>query len=124
MSQWLTYALSGAALFAVGLLGIFTAGPVGRAGAAGPLVRRVLAANIMGSGVFLVLVALARRGGGAPDPVPHALVLTGIVVSVSATAMALAVSRRGERSPERSGERSGEQPPGRPTRQPDDEADG
>jgi len=28
------------------------------------------------------------------DPVPHALVLTGIVVAVSATAMALALGRR------------------------------
>ena len=28
------------------------------------------------------------------DPVPHALVLTGIVVAVSATAMALALGKR------------------------------
>ena len=44
----------------------------------------------MGTGVFLVLLALAKRTGGAqPDPVPHAMVITGIVVAVSATALAL-----------------------------------
>ncbi len=50
----------------------------------------ILALNVMGSGVFLVLVALAKRTGNtAPDPVPHAMVITGIVVAVSATALAL-----------------------------------
>ena len=54
------------------------------------LLRKILAINIMGSGVFLVLVGLAKRTGDAlPDPVPHAMVLTGIVVAVSATALAL-----------------------------------
>ena len=51
--------------------------------------------NISGSGIFLVFVAIAYRGGDAtPDPLPHALVLTGIVVAVSATALALALGRR------------------------------
>ena len=37
-----------------------------------------------------MLVALAKRSGDAlPDPVPHAMVITGIVVAVSATALAL-----------------------------------
>jgi multicomponent Na+:H+ antiporter subunit C len=58
-------------------------------------VRKILALNILGSGVFMLLTALARRSGGAePDPVPHAMVLTGIVVAVSATAFALALARR------------------------------
>jgi multicomponent Na+:H+ antiporter subunit C len=52
-------------------------------------VARVLAMNVMGSGVFLVLIALARRSAAGPDPVPQAMVLTGIVVAVSATAVAL-----------------------------------
>ncbi len=47
----------------------------------------------MGSGAFLVLVGLAQRAGMA-DPVPQAMVLTGIVVSVAATALALALARR------------------------------
>jgi len=47
----------------------------------------------MGSGAFLVLVGLAQRSG-TPDPVPQAMVLTGIVVAVAATALALALARR------------------------------
>ena len=44
----------------------------------------------MSLGVFLMLIALANRQAGAePDPVPHAMVLTGIVVSISATTVAL-----------------------------------
>ena len=60
-----------------------------------PLLRKLIALNVMGAGVFHVLVAVAYRGLDAgPDPVPQALVLTGIVVAVSATALALALSQR------------------------------
>ena len=60
-----------------------------------PLLRKLIALNIMGGGVFHVLIAVAYRGDvQAPDPVPHALVLTGIVVAVSATALALALGNR------------------------------
>jgi multicomponent Na+:H+ antiporter subunit C len=58
------------------------------------LLRRILALNVLGSGVFLILVAIARRAPGAPDPVPHAMVLTGIVVAVAATAFGLVLARR------------------------------
>ncbi|HEY8375132.1 MAG TPA: cation:proton antiporter subunit C [Nannocystis sp.] len=58
------------------------------------LMRKVLALNILGSGVFLVLVAIAARDPARPDPVPHAMVLTGIVVAVCATALALSLARR------------------------------
>lgn len=86
MSAALIYALAGAGLFALGLC---------RALFWRALLYRVLALNVMGSGAFLVLVATARRApGGVPDPVPHALVLTGLVVAVSATALALALGRR------------------------------
>ena len=45
--------------------------------------------------MFVVLIAFARRvAGPVPDPVSHALVLTGIVVTVSATAVALALAVR------------------------------
>lgn len=50
--------------------------------------RRVIAINIMSSGVFMVMVALAHRTQPG-DPVLHALVVTGLVVAVSATAFAL-----------------------------------
>ena len=37
-----------------------------------------------------MLIALAKRTAEiTPDPVPHAMVITGIVVAVSATALAL-----------------------------------
>lgn len=57
--------------------------------------RRILAINILGVGIFLVFIANAYNGlTEAPDPVPHALVLTGIVVAVAATALVLALLRR------------------------------
>lgn len=75
------YALVGVGLISLGLYALFV-----RAN----LLRKILAINVMSSGVFLVLVALARRTDSIPpDPVPHAMVITGIVVAVSATAFAL-----------------------------------
>ena len=80
------YILTGFALSVIGLLGIALSGH---------LLRKILSVNIMSSGVFLCLVAPADRlFDRAPDPVPHAMVLTGIVVAVSATALALALARR------------------------------
>jgi multicomponent Na+:H+ antiporter subunit C len=61
------------------------------------LVRQVLALNVASAGVLLVLVTVAARSDpDRPDPVPHALVLTGIVVTVSVTAVALGLVRRVE----------------------------
>ena len=85
-SAEIVYALTGVGLFALGLRSAL----LQRA-----LLGWVLAINVCGAGVFLVFVALAYRGPElAPDPVPQALVLTGIVVAVSATALALALGRR------------------------------
>lgn len=59
--------------------------------------RKLLAFNVIGSGVFLLAGAIARRGAGAGlggDPVPQALLITGIVVAFSATALAIAVLLR------------------------------
>ena len=44
---------------------------------------------MLGNGIFLLLIAMAARAPGEPDPVPHAMVLTAIVVAVSATAVML-----------------------------------
>jgi multicomponent Na+:H+ antiporter subunit C len=77
------FLLAGAALFALGLGCVF--------GASEPI-RRIIAINIAGSGVFMIFVATAARPGGGPDPVPHAMVLTGIVVAVCATALALVLA--------------------------------
>lgn len=72
------YGLAGIALFSLGLRMVFS-----RAA----LLRRILAINVAGAGLFLLLIAVAYRGTATvPDPVPHALVLTGIVVAFSATA--------------------------------------
>jgi len=58
-------------------------------------IRRILAINVLGVGVFLVFIATAYQGADTPpDAVPHALVLTGIVVAVAATALALGLQRR------------------------------
>lgn len=57
--------------------------------------RRVVALNIASAGAGAVLVSAAyREPPGIADPVPHALVITGIVVVVSTTAVALALIRR------------------------------
>ncbi len=59
--------------------------------------RKILAFNVVGSGVFLLMGAIARRGAGAGfggDPVPQALLITGIVVAFSATALAVALLLR------------------------------
>jgi multicomponent Na+:H+ antiporter subunit C len=84
VTSGLLFALTGVALFALGVAGVVLIAQ---------LLRRVLAFNLMGSGIFLVLVGLAQRGD-IPDPVPQAMVLTGIVVAVAATALALALVRR------------------------------
>ncbi len=84
MTTGLLFALVGVALFALGVAGVALIAH---------LLRRVLAFNLMGSGAFLVLVGLAQRDD-VPDPVPQAMVLTGIVVAVAATALALALVRR------------------------------
>ena len=52
---------------------------------------------MIGSGVFLLFGAIARRGAAAGmggDPVPQALLITGIVVAFSATALAVALLLR------------------------------
>jgi multicomponent Na+:H+ antiporter subunit C len=91
MTSVTLYSLAGAGLFALGLWGLTR--PVSA-------LRRLLAVNVMGIGVFMVLVAQAYNGDAPPDPVPHAMVLTGIVVAVSATALGVALARRAEEDEE------------------------
>ena len=82
------FGLCGAALVGLGLYGVVVH--------AQPL-RRILAFNVLGSGVFLLFGMIARRGAAAglgSDPVPQALVITGIVVAFSATALAVALVLR------------------------------
>lgn len=66
------------------------------------LIKKIIGMNIFQTAVFLFYVAIAKVDGGtAPiewakavlydNPLPHTLMLTGIVVSVSTTAVALAL---------------------------------
>jgi multicomponent Na+:H+ antiporter subunit C len=59
--------------------------------------RKILAFNILGTGIFLLFGAVARRGAAAGmggDPIPQALIITGIVVAFSATALGVAILLR------------------------------
>jgi multicomponent Na+:H+ antiporter subunit C len=82
------YGLCGAALVGLGLYGLIVQPQ---------LLRRILAFNLLGGGVFLLFGVIARRGAAAGlpgDPVPQALVITGIVVAFSATVVAVALLLR------------------------------
>lgn len=90
MTQVLFYLILGVALWVLGLHGLIRLHQP---------IRRIISVNIMGSGVFMVMVALARRSED-PDPVMHALVVTGLVVAISATAFALRLAVAGQRPEE------------------------
>jgi multicomponent Na+:H+ antiporter subunit C len=80
------YALIGVALFGLGLHAVM---------AREHLLRRIVAMNVMGTGAFMTVVALGYRGRDVlADPVPHAIVLTGLVVAVSTTALAVTLACR------------------------------
>ncbi|MBR0657992.1 NADH-quinone oxidoreductase subunit K [Neoroseomonas oryzicola] len=82
------FGLLGAALVGIGLFGLLVRRDA---------LLRILAFNLLGGGVFLVFGAVARRGAGAglpADPVPQAIILTGIVVAFAATTLAVALVLR------------------------------
>jgi multicomponent Na+:H+ antiporter subunit C len=79
------FPVTAALLLAIGLYGLLSRTE---------LIHRLIATNIMSSAVFLLLVRMAVRRQSPPDPVPHAMVLTGIVIAISLTAFALALTRR------------------------------
>jgi multicomponent Na+:H+ antiporter subunit C len=82
------FGLCAAALIGLGLYGFVTHPQ--------PL-RKILAFNVVGAGVFVLFGAVARRGAGAGlggDPVPQALLITGIVVAFAATAVAVGLLLR------------------------------
>ncbi|MGY6638038.1 MAG: NADH-quinone oxidoreductase subunit K [Erythrobacter sp.] len=75
-------ALSASALVGLGIYGLL---------AARHLLRRVLAFNLVGSGLFLWFGAAGARGGVGVDPIPQALIITGIVVALAASALGVAL---------------------------------
>jgi multicomponent Na+:H+ antiporter subunit C len=88
MTAATVFGFSGAALVGLGLFGLIVHPD--------PL-RKILAFNLLGGGVFLLFGVVARRGAAAGfdgDPVPQAMVITGLVVAFSATALAVALVLR------------------------------
>lgn len=88
MNAATVFGLCGAVAVGAGLYGLITDPR--------PL-RKILAFNLVGAGAFLFFGVVARRGAAAGfggDPVPQALVITGIVVAFSATALAVALLLR------------------------------
>jgi len=82
------FGLCGAALIGIGLFGLIVQPR--------PL-RKILAFNVLGGGVFLVFGAVAQRGAAAGfggDPVPHGLIITAIIVAFAATALAVGLVLR------------------------------
>ena len=90
------FAITAVVLFGIGLLNVMVQKN---------LIKKVVGFNIMDSAVFLLLASLGYVDGGtAPivgdvgfhplyiNPIPSGLVLTGIVVSVSVTAVMLALT--------------------------------
>jgi multicomponent Na+:H+ antiporter subunit C len=78
----LLYLITAAALVGLGVYGVLVADH--------PL-RKLLALNLLGGAIFLLFVVFGSRGDGPLDPVPQALVLTGMVVAVATTGLALAL---------------------------------
>jgi multicomponent Na+:H+ antiporter subunit C len=79
------FGLCGAALVGLGLYGLIVQPQ--------PL-RKIVAVNVLGGGIFMLFGVIARRGAGAGfggDPVPQALIITGLVVAFAATALAVAL---------------------------------
>lgn len=88
MNTAILFGLCASVLIGLGVFGLITHPQ--------PL-RKILAFNVIGSGVFLLFGAIAYRGADAgmpADPVPQALLITGIVVAFSATALAVALLLR------------------------------
>ena len=92
------YYVAAVVLFSIGLVTLFLHPN---------LIKKIIGLNLMDTAVFLFLAAMGYvDGGGAPmveagtpaqayiNPVPSGLVLTGIVVAVSTTALFLALTHR------------------------------
>jgi len=69
------------------------------------LIKKIMGLNILSTAVFLFLISVAYKEGGAPpirvpgievyvNPLPHALVLTGIVVALALTSFALVLATK------------------------------
>lgn len=88
--------MSGATLFGLGAAALVGLGLYGFIIHPEPL-RKLLAFNLLGSGVFLLFGVIARRGAAAGmggDPIPQAIVITGIIVAFAGSALAVGLLLR------------------------------
>lgn len=84
-NPFLLYGITAILLFAMGLYSLLSRRH---------LLRKIMGLNVMAAGVFLLFISVAYRNREIfADPVPQAMVITGIVVSISATGYALALAR-------------------------------
>ena len=74
------YSLCAILLFAIGLLGFLLNSD---------FIRKLLGLNVIGIAIFMLLLAAANAYPNAVDPIPHAMVLTGIIVAAAGTALGL-----------------------------------
>ena len=80
------FAWCGVVLVGVGLFGFI---------AQRHMLRRLVAFNVLGSGIFLMFGASAARNPQSGiDPVPLALIITGLVVALATTALIVALTVR------------------------------
>lgn len=79
MEQDIIYSITSISLFSIGFYGVIISQHI---------IRKLIAVNIMGIGIFMLLLATAYYEK-IIDPIPHAMVLTGIVVAVAGTALCL-----------------------------------
>ncbi|MGE0626480.1 MAG: NADH-quinone oxidoreductase subunit K [Hyphomicrobiaceae bacterium] len=88
MSFTTLYGFVGSALVGLGLYGLIILPRT---------LRKILSFNLLGGGVFILFGVFARRGavdGVGADPVPHAMVITGLIVAFAATALAVTLLLR------------------------------
>jgi multicomponent Na+:H+ antiporter subunit C len=84
MSSLYLYVSAAVIVLSIGIYGFFTQPH---------LLKKLMSLNISAAGIFLLFISFAGRGS-TPDPVPHALVLTGIVISVSTTAYGIVLAAK------------------------------
>lgn len=83
MSAMTVFGIAGAALVGLGLFAAIVQPQ--------PMCK-LLGFNLLGGGVFLAFGVVSRRA--ALDPVPQAIVITGLVVAFAATTLAVALLLR------------------------------
>ncbi|MBD3584940.1 Na+/H+ antiporter subunit C [Salinimonas sp. HHU 13199] len=89
MSEQSLYTVLGIGLFWLGLY---------RALTVNALLIKIISFNVAGAGTFMILIASAYHDTLPPDAIPHAIVLTGIVVSVATSALAILLALRSQSS--------------------------